>query len=171
MNSIYEIIKIKKLYFKVALIIILVVYGCKPHGYTVNKYSSSIGLLNTKCIKDSTFNQIQNKYSIDLIVDKEFNVGLKLFSEYYRPPEYLIYFNKEPKELVGFNSLAVKAVYNPSICTYEILNGNSVQLSDEEQMRIRNRVQEVIMEFQCLKGKKESEKLMKSKVLKNNEGG
>ncbi len=66
-----------------------------------------------------------------------------------------LFFQDEPKELIAVEYSTVRYVYNPKIRS-EILDGLSPELSDEEQKRIRNRIQSLLISFQCMEGKDES---------------
>jgi hypothetical protein len=74
-------------------------------------------------------------------------------------PVSVIYFEQGPKELIGVDYSSIRYVFNPLISN-QILDGLSPKLNEVEKKRIRNRVQNILMEFQCAEGKKEAEILM-----------
>jgi hypothetical protein len=75
-----------------------------------------------------------------------------------------LYFDNDPKEIIGCDYYSVRAVYNPEI-NDEIVDGLSPQLKDDEQVRIRNRVQNALLKYQCSDGKSESQKSMKEPAI------
>lgn len=127
--------------------------------YGVNKETSEIGILNSTCLDDSAWENLTSKYSIQLIEDSIFSKGLIDVRNHFIKPAYILYFNEEPKEIIGCDYYSVRVVYNPSLSEM-VLSGLSPSLSDDEQIRIRNRVQQALTEFQCEKGKLESKEWM-----------
>ena len=65
----------------------------------------------------------------------------------------IIYFDEYPKEIVLANYRTIKAGFNPKI-HMEVFNGLSIS-SDEEQIRIRNRVLSILYPYECPEGKKQ----------------
>ena len=123
--------------------------GC----YGVNSETSQIGDINSNCLTKNAWKEIQNEYSTEKINDSTFQEGLKHIENHFIKPEYIIYFKDEPKEIVGFDSYSIRVVYNPKIADFGV-DGLSPQLSDKEQIRIRNRVLKLIKEYSCEEGKK-----------------
>jgi hypothetical protein len=132
--------------------------------YGVNSETSQIGDLNSKCLSRNAWDSICNEYSITKISDSIFINGLKEVQNHFIKPEYILYFDSEPKELVGCDYSSVRVVYNPKITDFA-LDGLSPQLSDKEQVRIRNRVQYLLIKYQCKDGKVESLESMKEPAI------
>lgn len=145
--------------------VILIFSSC---SYGVNKENSQIGDLNSKCLDANTWDRMTEIYAFDDISDLTFLKGLYDIEEHFIKPEYVLYFDDLPKELIGCDSYSIHAVYNPEI-SEDVLDGLSLELSDKEQIRIRNRVQKALMEFQCEEGKKESTEWMKRPAIYSEE--
>jgi hypothetical protein len=98
--------------------------------------------------------------SSDKIDDSLFKISLDDFHSQTFSCE-LLYFNSTPKEIIAIDKdhYSVRYVFNPEI-SMNVLDGLSQKLSNSEKNRILNRVQEVILDYQCQEGKKESLKLM-----------
>ena len=135
--------------FKILIISLTLIFiGC----YGVNSETSQIGDINSICLAKNAWTEIENKNSIDKINDTTFKEGLKYVKAHFIKPEYIIYFENEPKEIVGCDYYSIRVVYNPKIADFGI-DGLSPQLSDKEQIRIRNRVLNLVKEYSCEKGK------------------
>ena len=133
------------------LVIILLFQSCR---YGINEKTSWICDLNTTCLNDDAWVKILQKYSTDSIKDNKLLEKLKDFKSLPFQTDVL-YFRDEPIELIGFEYYGIRYIYNPKISN-QILNGLSPQLNDKEKKRIHKRIQILLMEYQCEKGKKES---------------
>ena len=127
--------------------------------YAVNSETSQIGNLNDKCLDKNAWEKLTTTYSTDNIVDSNLIKRVNDVKNHFIKPKYILYFDTEPKEIIGCDYYSVRAVYNVNIAD-QVLSGLSPQLSDKEQIRIRNRVQKTLMEYQCEEGKLESKKWM-----------
>ena len=132
--------------------------------YGVNSKTSQIGDLNDKCLEKNAWDSLCKAYSYENISDSNMIKRVEDIRNHFIKPEYILYFNDEPKEIIGCNYYSVRAVYNPTIMD-QVLNGLSPQLSDKEQIRIRNRVQKALMEYQCEEGKAESLEWMQKPAI------
>lgn len=129
----------------------------------MNSESSQIGHLNSKGLEENAWKKITDLYSIENITDSNFIRRIDDVKNYFIKPKYIIYFDS-PKEIIGCNYYSIRAVYNSNIAD-QGLNGLSPQLSDKEQVRIRNRVQKALMKYQCPEGKLESIEWMKRSAI------
>ena len=132
----------------ISILSISLLTGC----YGVNSETSEIGNINSVCLPKNAWTEIQKKNSTDKITDSTFMEGLKYVKNHFLKPEYIIYFQSEPKEIVGCDYYSIRVVYNPEIADFG-LDGLSPQLSDKEQTRIRNRVLNLVKEYACEEGK------------------
>lgn len=132
--------------------------------YGVNSETSQIGNLNDKCLDKDAWTKMTELYSIENINDSNFVKKVDDVKNHFIKPKYILYFDESPKEIVGCDYYFVRAVYNPKIAD-QVLSGLSPQLSDNEQVRIRNRVQKALMEYQCDEGKLESTEWMKRPAI------
>ena len=119
--------------------------GCQ---YGVNSETSQIGDLNDKCLDKNAWEEMTRQYSIESITDPDFVERVDDVRNHFIKPKYVLYFNESPREIVGCDYYSVRAVYSPDIAD-QVLDGLSPQLSDKEQVRIRNRVQKALMNYQC----------------------
>ena len=136
--------------------------------YGINAETSEIGSLNDRCLEGGAWEKLSGKYSVTSIKDSAFLEGLAEVKNHFSTPEYILYFEEEPREIVGCSWSAVRVVFNPKLAYWPI-DGLTPQLSDQEQVRVRNRVQNALMEYQCAEGKAESRELMKAPAVYSNE--
>lgn len=124
--------------------------------YGVNEKTSEIYNLNTDCLSKEAWIEMNWRYSTTRITDSEWMEKLEDFKEYPFPVE-ILYFDDGPRELigVGVDHYSVRYVYNPNISNH-VLDGLSSDLSDAEKKRIGNRIQTLLMQYQCEEGKMES---------------
>jgi len=127
-------------------------------NYGVNEKTTHIAYINNTCLRNNAWDTIINIYSTENVTDSLFTEALTEFKKTSFPVS-VIYFKQEPKELIGVDYSSIRYVFNPAIKN-QILNGLSPELKEEEKKRIRDRVQRVLMEFQCETGKKEAKILM-----------
>ena len=134
--------------------------------YGVNEKTSEIFNLNTTCLSKETWGNINKEYSINTLTDSVWLEKTREFKDQSFPTEVL-YLSEEPQELVGISTdhYSVRYLYNPQISD-QILNGLSPQLNNEERKRIGVRVQRLLMQYQCEKGKQESLKLIERQARK-----
>lgn len=112
-----------------------------------------------ECLSKRAWEDAMKKYSVENITDSVFLEGLKEVKNHFLRPDYILYFDEEPKEIVGCDWYSIRVTFNPKI-TYYSVDGLSPELSDKEQIRIRNRVFKVLMEYQCEEGKAAMQKAM-----------
>lgn len=164
--------------FKICIsLLLLLMVAC----YGINSETSQIGDINSTCqsknawekivkeystdkIKDSSFIEGLEGYSTDKIKDSSFIIGLKEVQNHFIKPEYILYFENGPKEIIGCDWNSVRVAYNPNISASSV-NGLSSELSDEEQVRIRNRVLKLLYQYECPEGKKILLKEMKKPAI------
>ena len=149
----------RNLFYIMALSISL--SGCY---YGVNSKTSQIGNLNDKCLDKNAWEQMSELYSIENINDTNFAKRVDNVKNHFIKPKYILYFDESPNEIVGCDYYSIRAVYNPNIAD-QVLDGLSPQLSDAEQIRIRNRVQKALIEYQCPEGELESIEWMKRPAI------
>ena len=142
--------------YAVLFLLTLVIAGCY---YGVNEKTTHISFLNTSCLEENAWDSIKIKYSANAIVNKEFVNAIADFRQMSFPVS-VIYFSDEPKELIGVEYASIRYVFNPKISN-QVLDGLSPDLSEDEKKRIRNRVQQLLMHYQCEEGRKESLEFMK----------
>ncbi|MFM2387578.1 MAG: hypothetical protein RL660_2335 [Bacteroidota bacterium] len=155
---------LKELKFEIVKTLIPLVTMFLIGCYGVNSETSQIGNINSSCLTKNAWKEMQNEYAIEKITDSTFQEGLKHVENHFIKPAYVIYFQDEPKEIVGFDATAIRVVYNPKIAAFGV-DGLSPQLSDKEQIRIRNRVLEVIREYACEEGKEAMTKEMNEPAI------
>jgi hypothetical protein len=136
----------------ISILPILILSGC----YGVNEKTTKIGNLNSTCLHDSAWTELTKKYSTDRISSDKFLEGLERVKNYTFKPDYILYFPSGPEEIIGCDYYTVRTVFNPELSNMAI-DGLDYALKDEEQVRVRNRVQKLLMQYQCEKGKLESE--------------
>lgn len=137
------------------LLIVLLVAGC----YGVNSETSEIGSYDWTCLTEKKIRYIEQEHSIDKIQDSVFKAGLQDVKNHFLTPKYIVYFDETPKEIIGFDGYSIRVAFNPSI-SYAAVDGLSPQLSDSEQVRIRNRLFRLLWEKECDKGKLRLQKFM-----------
>ena len=127
--------------------------------YGVNEKTSEIGKLNSTCLEDSAWTELTKQYSTDRISSDKFLEGLERVKNYTFKSTYILYFPSGPEEIIGCDYYSVRTDFNPEISNLAI-GGLHNALKDEEQVRIRNRIQKLLMNYQCEKGKLESQEWM-----------
>lgn len=127
--------------------------------YGANKETSEIGTLNMTCISDSAWDSLCKIYSTQNIKDSTFTRHLSDVKNHFIKPNYILYFDTEPKEIIGCDYYSVRVAYNPKIAD-QAVSGLDPVLRDEEQVRMRNRVQGLLIKYQCKAGQEESIKAM-----------
>ena len=132
--------------------------------YGVNSKTSQIGNLNGKCLDKQAWQNISKLYSSENMNDSNFVKRVYDVKNHFISPKYILCFHESPKEIIGCDYYSVRAVYNPNIAD-QVLDGLSPQLSDNDQIRIRNRVQKALMKYQCPEGKMESIEWMKNPAI------
>ena len=106
----------------------------------VNGKTSEIGSLNSYCLDNNTWDTLQQMYSINEVKDSSFNSAIRRMKEHWTSPKYILYFKNDPEEIIACEYYAVRAVYNPRLSP-QILDGlNDSLLTDKEQIRVRNRI-------------------------------
>lgn len=134
------------------LILTIFITALLTSCYGVNEKTSEIGSMAPECLSKGAWEDAMKKYSVENITDSVFLEGLKEVENHFLRPDYILYFDEEPKEIVGCDWYSIRVAFNPKI-TYYSVDGLSSELSDKEQIRIRNRVFKVLMEYQCEEGK------------------
>ncbi|MCH2235613.1 MAG: hypothetical protein MK078_15335 [Crocinitomicaceae bacterium] len=117
----------------------------------VNEETSQIGNLDPMCLEDSAWTKICQEHSIEKISDPDYLMGLESINNHWLSPDYVLYFDEEPKEIIGCDWYGVRIVYNKNISS-NTLTGLSPQLGNDEQKRIRNRVMRELIKYQCAEG-------------------
>ena len=140
-------------------LIIIVIAGLFSCKYGVNEKNTHIAYINNTCLQKNAWDSIESIYTTSVIRDTVFLEAMSGF-KHVSFPVSLIYFNEEPRELIGVEYSSIRYVFNPLIST-QILDGLSPELKESEKKRIRHRVQKILMNYQCEEGRKETEILMK----------
>ena len=141
------------------LIITISLYGC----YGVNSETSEVGSMSPSCIDSLAWKNICQKHSIASIKDPNLISRLEDVKNHFIKPDYILYFDEEPKEIIGCDWYSIRVVYNEKIAD-QLLTGLSPLLSNKEQKRIRNRVFAELIKYQCEEGKSEMMKAMETDV-------
>lgn len=143
----------------IKLCALFVLNGCY---YGINEKTSEIGNLHTECLENDTWVKINADYSVNKITDTLFFEGLEKIKLRTFKTE-ILYFEEPPKELIAIaeDHYSVRYVFNPKI-SRQSLDGLSMQLDNTEKKRIRDRVQKILMKYQCEEGRKESQQLVNS---------
>jgi hypothetical protein len=149
------------------LITFLLLAECSCSDSISNAETSQIGNLNGVCVETNVMKQLCQKFSVDSIKDSILLLKAKKIKEHFIHPEYVLYFAEEPIELVGCDFYSIRNVYSPKI-SEQVLDGLDMSLSNDEQVRIRNRVLKEYMMFQCDKGKNQTEVEMKQPAIYSN---
>ena len=134
--------------------------------YGLNKETTEIGTLNTTCLADNAWDSLCEIYSVQNIKDTIFSSHLNEIKNHFINPNYILYFDTNAKEIIGCDYYSVRVVYNPNIADYSVSGLDSI-LSDEEQMRIRNRIQGLLIKYQCKAGQKEAINLIQERINGN----
>jgi hypothetical protein len=137
--------------------IVIAMTGCY---YGINKKTSEIGNLNTDCLASTAWAEILKEYSTKKIEDHRFIVQLNEFASFPFETE-LLYFDAQPREIIAVSKdhYSVRYVFNP-VMDGQILDGLSEKLNEKAKRRVRNRVQEALMKYQCEEGKKKAVELL-----------
>jgi hypothetical protein len=135
-------------------------YSC----YGVNAETSEIGDTYYTCRNKNAWDEISKEYSTNQIKDSTFIEGLKDVENHFLKPDYIIYFKTNPREIVGISNHVIRVAFNPKIFNGPI-DGLTPQLSDKEQVRIRNRVLKLLYKYECPKGKREILKAMNEPAI------
>ncbi len=138
-----------------SIILIASSFGCK---YGINEKTTQISYINNTCLQKDAWDSIKAKYSTKNIHDTIYLQALSDFKNVPFPVS-VIYFDQEPKELVGVEYSVIRYVFNPKISD-QILDGLSPELNNKEKKRLRNRVQQLLIPYQCEEGKEEAMVLM-----------
>jgi hypothetical protein len=116
-------------------------------------------------MKKGAWDEIYESYSV-----KKVNVsnqtmlnGINQFKSQLYETE-LIYFKSGPEEIIGVTKTSVRYVFNPKLSD-RVLDGFDRKLSLNEKIRIRDRVQKVIMNYQCDEGLQRSYDLLEEKEV------
>ena len=149
------------------LINLLLLAVCSCNGSFVNSETSQIGNLNGVCVDTNVMKKLGRKFSIDSLKDSVLLLKVKQIKEHFIHPEYVLYFDEEPIELVGCDFYSIRNVYNAKI-SEQVLDGLDIVLSNDEQVRIRNRVLKEYLKFQCDKGKNQTELEMTEPAIYSN---
>ena len=128
--------------------------GCH---YGVNEKTTIIGSLVTNCLEDGAWNSIKNEYSSENIDDPLFLSKIEKFKSEPFETE-LLYFTNKPREIIAVSRdhYSIRYIFNPNISS-QVLDGLSLKLTETDKKRIRNRVQKVLMNYQCDMGKKKAQ--------------
>jgi hypothetical protein len=126
-----------------------------------NKETSAVGSVYAECLDQNAWDTLFNRYSVNDINDTLFSEALIEMNNLYGGG-IILYLQSDPVELIAISTgiYSVRYIYNPKLSS-EILNGFT--LIDSEKKRILNRVQRLLMEFQCEEGKEQSLKKIKSR--------
>lgn len=143
--------------FLLNILIISLIVGC----YGINEKTSEIGDLNTDCLDKHAWEELLQKYNTENIEDTIFIEALKDLKLRTFQTEVFYFRDTYPKELIAVSEdhYSVRYVFNPSISN-RVLNGLSTELSEKEKKRIRNRIQLLLMDYQCKEGIKKSKELL-----------
>jgi hypothetical protein len=152
----------------IVIIIQIALFSSLSSCYGVNSKTSEIGDLDDTCLEEGAWDKLTENYAVDSTTPKEFASAVYSVKGHFIHPKYVLFFKEEPMEVVGCDYYSVRAVYNPKL-SKDVLHGLSPKLSDDEQVRIRNRVQKALMEYQCDKGKKKSQELFKRPAVYSEE--
>jgi hypothetical protein len=130
--------------------------GC----YGVNQKTSVIESLNTNCLDENTWGNIISEHTISNITDSIYLNAVESIQNRTFNTD-LLFFNDDPVEIIAVSEdrYFIRYVFNP-LLSDQVLDGFSSELSEFEKRRVRNRVQSLLIKYQCPKGKKESLDLM-----------
>lgn len=141
------------------LIVTISLYGC----YGANSETSEIGSMSPSCLDSLAWENMCQEHSIDSIKDPNLISRLDDVKKHFIKPDYILYFDEDPKEIIGCDWYSIRVVYNEKIAD-QLLTGLSPLLSNKEQKRIRNRVFTELIKYQCEEGRYEMIKAMESDV-------
>lgn len=139
------------------MVLALMLSGC----YGVNSTTSEIAPIDVACLDGKAWELLCAKHSIEHITkgDAIWQEGLEAVQSHFITPKYVLYFNEEPREIIGCDYYAIRVAYNPEI-TDQALSGNSPLINEKEKKKIRNRIYRALMEYQCDTGKQQTLELM-----------
>jgi hypothetical protein len=133
-------------------IIVLSFSSCLDQAF-INKETSAIGSIYGECLKKDAWDTLFTRYDVNNVKDSLLKEVLTEFeNQPFRP--YVLYL-QDPEEFIGISTdkYMVRYVYNSNLSS-KVLDG--FMLNDSEKNRILNRVQKLLMEFQCEDGKIQS---------------
>ena len=119
----------------------------------VNEKTSVIGSLNSYCLKDYAWDSLQSKYSINNIKNENFKFAYNEMKSHWTSPNYFLYFESSPEELIACEYYGVRIVYNPMLNSQLLTGMDDSLLTDKEQVRVRNRVINLLIPYSCDTGK------------------
>lgn len=131
--------------------------------YGVNSETSEIGSMSPTCLDSLAWTKLCQTYAIDSIKDSSLLSKLADVKNHFIQPKYILYFKDEPEEIIGCDWYSIRVVYNKKIAD-QTLDGLDPLLGNAEQKRVRNRVLQALMDYQCEAGKKETLKAMAEAV-------
>ena len=127
--------------------------------FLINKESPIIGSVYGECLENHAWDSLFSRFSTKKIKDTIiYDAFLEFDNQVFKCD--VLYFEEEPLELIGIDSDMIRYVYNPNVSS-EILSG--FNLEEKEKNRIANRVQSLLIEFQCEEGRKQSLKKIKER--------
>jgi len=147
-----------KLFIQAFAILLFLLSSCYYYG--VNEEITIIGNLNTECVEKNAWIELENIYTTDSISSPEFVEGMDEIQNHFLHPAHILYFPEGPEEIVGCDYYSVRIAFNPKLSPY-VFSGMDSRITNKELVRIRNRVQALLMKYQCKEGQKESEEWMK----------
>ncbi len=119
----------------------------------VNSKTSEIGNLNSYCIENNTWDTLRRMYSINEVKDSSFVTAIRHMREHWTTPPYILYFKDYPEEIIACDYYSVRLVYNPKLSS-QILDGlDDSLLTDKQQVRVRNRIINLLTYYSCDTGK------------------
>lgn len=150
-------------FFTLSLILLLFL-SCNGDSYFINEKTSEIYDLNNRCLEDGAWDKILATYGYEDSIIND-NVNFKVAVNRIKDKPFdtdILYFNDENQELIAISSdrYSIRYVYNPEVSS-EILDGFSKELTQSQKKRIVERVMNLVMNYQCNDGKKESLELIK----------
>jgi len=119
----------------------------------VNATTSEIGSLNSYCLEKNTWDTLQKIYSINEVKDSSFKYAIKRMKEHWTSPKYILYFKDKPQEIIACEYYGVRLVYNPSLSSEILCGMDDSLLTDKEQVRVRNRIINLLISYSCDTGK------------------
>lgn len=132
--------------------------------YGVNEQTSQIGDYYFMCRKGDAWSEICKQHSPNDIKDSIFLDGLTQVENHFLSPKYILYFDDSPREIIGCDDYSVRVAFSPEICDYTV-DGLSQELSDAEQIRIRNRVLTLLKPYECPEGQENFQKLLDAPAI------
>lgn len=140
----------KKLYV-IGLFTVSIIMGCN-YSFT-NKRTSRVYNLNTECLADSAWKELESYHTVAGLKD---SVMISKLADFQKMPfsNIVYYFDGKDPELIAVSADhdCVRYVYNPLISD-DILDGLSPELSNQEKERVGNKIQSFLRKYQCEKEK------------------